>query len=191
MDQSPFSLSTQTHSVHYKRRSRDPTLDTRHCWTHGTAEHTKHLLLIADAEMILSVVLLLPLLSVPGLTASTENLAAGGKAVQSTTADEIGDAQKAVDGKSDTYYRRGSCTHTSYESNPWWRVELQGVYNVSSVSVTNRGDCCGQRINGAQIRIGNSLENNGNDNKLCVSVETFQLQNHSLRLLSSQTLTEH
>ncbi|KAL0166467.1 hypothetical protein M9458_038311, partial [Cirrhinus mrigala] len=32
--------------------------------------------------------------------------------------------------------------------------------------ITNRGDCCPERINGAQIRIGNSLENNGNNNEL-------------------------
>ncbi|KAI4891191.1 hypothetical protein NFI96_006424 [Prochilodus magdalenae] len=95
-----------------------------------------------------------------------ENVAAGAKAVQSSTADYLGSAEKAVDGKSDTGYRRGSCTHTKQETDPWWRVELPGVCNVTSVTITNRGDCCGHRINGAQIRIGHSLENNGNDNKL-------------------------
>ncbi|XP_072550442.1 uncharacterized protein [Salminus brasiliensis] len=95
----------------------------------------------------------------------TENIAVGAKAVQSSTYDS-GHAQNAVDGNSNADYKKGSCSHTNYETNPWWRVELPGVYNVTSVTIINRGDCCGHRIIGAEIRIGNSLENNGNNNQL-------------------------
>ncbi|XP_036445226.1 fucolectin-3-like isoform X1 [Colossoma macropomum] len=116
--------------------------------------------------MILHVFFLLSLLSVSGLSASTENLAAGAKAVQSSTYDHLGDAQNAVDGDNNPDYLQSSCSHTHSDVNPWWRVELPAIYNVTSVTITNRGDCCGDRINGAQIRIGNSLKNNGNDNKL-------------------------
>ncbi|XP_036445222.1 uncharacterized protein LOC118820967 [Colossoma macropomum] len=123
--------------------------------------------------MMLRVLLLLSLLSVSGLSASTENLAAGAKAVQSSTYSHVGGAQKAVDGDNNPDYMQSSCTHTDFEVNPWWRVELPAIYNVTSVTITNRGDCCGDRINGAQIRIGNSLKNNGNDNKLVAVIRAI------------------
>ncbi len=43
---------------------------------------------------------------------------------------------------------------------------MKEVHKVTRVIITNRGDCCEKRIVGAQIRIGNSLENNGNNNEL-------------------------
>uniref|UniRef100_A0A3B1ICN9 Fucolectin tachylectin-4 pentraxin-1 domain-containing protein n=1 Tax=Astyanax mexicanus TaxID=7994 RepID=A0A3B1ICN9_ASTMX len=116
--------------------------------------------------MILTVLLLIGLLPGPGVTASKENLALGAKAVQSSTYDFLGDAANAVDGNSNTNYLKKSCSHTHSDNNPWLRVELPDVYNVTSVTIVNRKDCCGDRINGAQIRIGNSLDNKGNDNKL-------------------------
>ena len=60
----------------------------------------------------------------------------------------------------------GSCTHTNADRDPWWRVDLGEAYEVTRVSITNRGDTVPKRINGAQIRIGNSLVNNGNNNEL-------------------------
>ncbi|XP_058626555.1 fucolectin-4-like [Onychostoma macrolepis] len=45
-----------------------------------------------------------------------------------------------------------------------------GVYRISRVTITNRGDCCGQWLSGAQIRIGNSLHSNGNNNMLAATV---------------------
>ncbi|KAL6476263.1 hypothetical protein MHYP_G00147620 [Metynnis hypsauchen] len=161
-DGSKSIFSDQTDTVSTTRHSRDLKQESRLCWTD------------TDTEMMLHVPLLLSLLSVPGLSASTENLAAGAKAVQSSTVDGSGDAQNAVDGKRNTDYRRGSCSHTNYERDPWWRVELPAVYNVTSVTITNRGDCCGDRINGAQIRIGNSLKNNGNENKLVAVIHSLQ-----------------
>ena len=59
-----------------------------------------------------------------------------------------------------------SCSHTKANSDPWWRVDLGEAYEVTRVSITNRGDTVPERINGAQIRIGSSLENNGNYNEL-------------------------
>uniref|UniRef100_A0A8B9JSQ7 Fucolectin tachylectin-4 pentraxin-1 domain-containing protein n=1 Tax=Astyanax mexicanus TaxID=7994 RepID=A0A8B9JSQ7_ASTMX len=82
--------------------------------------------------------------------------------VQSSTYDFLGDAANAVDGNSNTDYLKKSCSHTHFDNNPWLRVELPDVYNVTSVTIVNRKDCCGDRINGAQIRIGNSLDNKVN-----------------------------
>ncbi|XP_076842400.1 uncharacterized protein LOC143486848 [Brachyhypopomus gauderio] len=124
-----------------------------------------------DIEMSATVVLFLVFL--PGLCASRENVAFGAKAVQSSTYNYLGEAMNAVDGNSNSDYMQGSCTHTDPERNPWWRVELPGTYRVDMVTITNRGDCCEERINGAQIRIGNSLENNGNNNHLAATIESL------------------
>ncbi|XP_052389571.1 uncharacterized protein LOC127935598 [Carassius gibelio] len=103
----------------------------------------------------------------------SKNLAVGAAAVQSSTYNYLGAAQNAVDGNSESNYMLGSCTHTA-GNNPWWRVDLKEVHMINRVSITNRGDCCAERINGAQIRIGNSLENNGNNNQLAAIVDFIQ-----------------
>ncbi|XP_036394348.1 uncharacterized protein LOC118784294 [Megalops cyprinoides] len=102
----------------------------------------------------------------------TENVALGKKASQSSTA-FLGKADKAIDGNRNTWYREGSCSRTDKEEDPWWRVDLLRVYNITSVTITNREDCCAEMIDGAEIRIGNSLENNGNSNPLCAVIPSF------------------
>uniref|UniRef100_A0A8C1MD63 Si:ch73-359m17.2 n=1 Tax=Cyprinus carpio TaxID=7962 RepID=A0A8C1MD63_CYPCA len=98
-------------------------------------------------------------------TEDRQNLAVGAPAVQSSTYNSLGAAKNAVDGNSDSNYMRGSCTHTAGD-NPWWRVDLRKPHKVTRVIITNRGDCCAERIAGAQIRIGNSLAYNGNRNQV-------------------------
>ena len=41
------------------------------------------------------------------------------------------------------------CTHTEDDMNtptPWWTVDLQGIFFISSVTITNRRDCCGETV---------------------------------------------
>ncbi|XP_073677667.1 uncharacterized protein [Garra rufa] len=118
------------------------------------------------------VILLLSLFPVLCIAHLTGNLAFEAKAVQSSLGHELGDAQHAVDGNKETDYMKGSCTHTDFEPNPWWRVDLKDVYSVSKVIITTRVDCCEERIKGAEIRIGNSLENNGNRNERAATLST-------------------
>ncbi|KAK9957087.1 hypothetical protein ABG768_011357, partial [Culter alburnus] len=106
---------------------------------------------------------------------SKGNLALGGTAVQSSTYDHLAAAQNAVDGNRNPIYTSGSCSHTAWDRDPWWRVDLLTVYKITRVSITNRRDCCAERINGAQIRIGNSLQNNGNNNQLAATVVSIPL----------------
>ncbi|XP_067217489.1 uncharacterized protein [Chanodichthys erythropterus] len=106
------------------------------------------------------------------VAASKGNLALNAMALQSSLGHSLGDAQHAVDGNRDTNYGKGSCTQTKSEFNPWWRVDLGNVYRISNVTITNRGDCCKERIRGAQIRVGNSLDNSGNNNELVATVLT-------------------
>ncbi|KAJ7999310.1 hypothetical protein DPEC_G00193060 [Dallia pectoralis] len=101
-----------------------------------------------------------------------ENLALNGVAAQSSLYGNR-KASDAIDGDRTSHYHSGSCTHTQNDTNPWWRVDLKDVYRVSTVSLTNRKDCCPERLDGAEIRIGNSLENNGINNPRCAVVSNI------------------
>ncbi|KAG1937943.1 fucolectin [Pimephales promelas] len=96
-----------------------------------------------------------------------ENLAVAGVATQSSTSGD-GFAEKAVDRGLQQLYT--GCSSTLSQTNPWWRLDLRHIYRVSKVVVTNRRDCCAEQINGVEIRIGNSLENNGSNNPICAVI---------------------
>ncbi|XDV35030.1 hypothetical protein PO909_005127 [Leuciscus waleckii] len=127
---------------------------------------------LTNSRMAIRVVLFLTLFTGMCVADSKGNLALNGMAVQSSLGHPQGDAQHAVDGNRDSDYKKGSCTITKTEFNPWWRVDLGNVYSVSNVTITNRGDCCKDRLRGAQIRIGNKLDNNGNNNELAATILT-------------------
>ena len=61
-------------------------------------------------------------------------------------------ASNAVDGNRGTNI--GKCTHTREDNSPWWQVDLERVEPVAEVNIVNRGDCCGDRLKGAEIRVG-------------------------------------
>ena len=51
---------------------------------------------------------------------------------------------KAVDGNRNSTLKGNSCSQTKSEINAWWQVDLQAVYVIWTVTITNRGDCCGE-----------------------------------------------
>ncbi|XP_017164999.1 fucolectin-like [Poecilia reticulata] len=85
----------------------------------------------------------------------------------------FGAASNAIDGNRNSAFRDESCSHTEQQSNPWWRVDLLDSYVVTQVIITNRGDCCEERINGAEIRIGNSIQNNGIENPRAATISSI------------------
>lgn len=91
------------------------------------------------------------------------NLAHGKKATQSSQYLKA-NADRAIDGNHDTSWSKGSCSTTNYLLNPWWRLDLLKTHKIHTVTVTIPDDSKYSKINGAEIRIGNSLENNGNNN---------------------------
>ncbi|KAK7885960.1 hypothetical protein WMY93_025581 [Mugilogobius chulae] len=94
-----------------------------------------------------------------------KNVALRGKATQSDRYDsDFGAAYNAIDGNRESDYAAGSCAVTEQQTNPWWRVDLLNTYIVTSITVTNRRDCCPERLDGAEIHVGSSLINNGDDN---------------------------
>ncbi|XP_038060916.1 pentraxin fusion protein-like [Patiria miniata] len=81
-------------------------------------------------------------------------------------------SSKAVDGSSSTVmYPDAKCSHTvSNSENPWWMVDLGGEHCISKVNILNRGDCCSERLQGANVRAGNSPT--ATDNPTCGSAVT-------------------
>ena len=72
------------------------------------------------------------------------NLALGGVAQQSSTLDLGLDfsAANAIDGNSGGNFPGDDIAHTNLEAEPWWEIDLGAVYDLTSISVFNREDCC-------------------------------------------------
>ena len=83
-----------------------------------------------------------------------KNIAKGGKATQSSTSNG-GDASKAVDGRTDGAWERGTQTHSAEgEKNPWWEVDLGGARPIDSIVVWNRTDGdLGRRLEGYTVTV--------------------------------------
>nr|XP_046256753.1 fucolectin-like isoform X2 [Scatophagus argus]XP_046256754.1 fucolectin-like isoform X2 [Scatophagus argus] len=101
------------------------------------------------------------------------NIAKDGKVTQSSLYGD-GVPERAIDGNRASNWQQGSCTHTQEDENPWWRLDLLKTYKINTVTITNRNDCCHDRINGAEIRIGNSLNDNGNTNPRCAVISSIE-----------------
>uniref|UniRef100_A0AAV2MEA2 F5/8 type C domain-containing protein n=1 Tax=Knipowitschia caucasica TaxID=637954 RepID=A0AAV2MEA2_KNICA len=98
-----------------------------------------------------------------------ENLALRGKASQSTL---YGNhfASNAIDGNRNRDWN--TCSHTGHTMNAWWRLDLGKTHRIFSVNVTNAPGVH-TRLNGAEICIGDSLDNDGNNNPRCAVISTI------------------
>ncbi|XP_039177324.1 fucolectin-like isoform X2 [Crotalus tigris] len=114
----------------------------------------------------------------PDLIGVAINVARGRPAFQSSTFPSQFNsvASKAVDGNcSGRWIGQNTCTHTKRERGPWWYVDLGSRHAISSVVVKNRADCCGERLQGAEIRVGNFVSNHGKNNPLCGRITDTRL----------------
>lgn len=51
-----------------------------------------------------------------------------------------------------------TCIHTmNDEAGPWWKANFGMNVVVTKVKILNRGDCCGKRLDGANIFVGDKL----------------------------------
>jgi Protein of unknown function (DUF1553)/Protein of unknown function (DUF1549)/Planctomycete cytochrome C len=81
-----------------------------------------------------------------------ENVARGGKATQSSTAYE-GHARLAIDGSTHPHFATGrSISHTAFNDNPWWEVELAEPTRVDRVVLWNE-DSHPYRMIGARVSL--------------------------------------
>ncbi|XP_066292800.1 apolipoprotein(a)-like [Branchiostoma lanceolatum] len=91
---------------------------------------------------------------------STTNIARGHEVTQSSVHAE-GAPERAVDGNVNGNYP-DSCTHTDMDYQPWWRVDLGASKCVDRVVVTNRKDCCSERLDDFKVYVGDDPNVFGN-----------------------------
>jgi len=80
-----------------------------------------------------------------------ENLALHKNATYSSPYKE---AHLAVDGIADGYYTQKSCASTDIVNPAWWAVDLGQETSIGRVRITNRVDCCPERLQ--QFHIGST-----------------------------------
>ena len=68
------------------------------------------------------------------------------KAVQQSSLGWGGDPKRAVDGNTSGNYRHKSVTHTQSQNQSWWQVDLGKMYDIKTINVYNRTDCCNTRL---------------------------------------------
>ncbi|OCT77245.1 hypothetical protein XELAEV_18032444mg [Xenopus laevis] len=88
------------------------------------------------------------------------NLARLGKATQSSDYRPEYVAQTVIDGVKETSPLIRPCSHTNYDKPAWWQVDLRKRYKIETVVIVNREDCCSERLLAAEIRVGDSADNN-------------------------------
>jgi hypothetical protein len=80
-----------------------------------------------------------------------KNIAPAGTATQSSRYTDA-DASRAIDGKTDGEYAKGSVAHTSEQENPWWQLDLKTTQPIDSIRVWNRTDGnVGSRLEGYRV----------------------------------------
>ena len=80
-----------------------------------------------------------------------ENIALNKKVIQSSNqhTGNRGWASKAIDGNTNGNYGHtsaGSVTHTRTEKGAWWQLDLKGIYDITTIKLYNRTDCCAERL---------------------------------------------
>ena len=70
-----------------------------------------------------------------------------------------GRPSRAVDGITNQNYNHNSCTHTGHpaKTKEWWKLDFGSSKKVSKVEVWNRADCCSNRLNGVEVKVGDSV----------------------------------
>ncbi len=74
------------------------------------------------------------------------NLALGRPATQSSTGYDS-PASRAVDGNTDGNWYNGSVTHTNFDNQAWWQVDLGSVQQIDNVGVWMMTICCSSHVN--------------------------------------------
>jgi len=83
---------------------------------------------------------------------ASRSLAFGKSASQSSTA-WGGDAFRAVDSNTSGNYYDYSVTHTNFEHQPWWQVDLGSVQQIGAVILWNRTDAASDRLSNFYVLV--------------------------------------
>ena len=77
-----------------------------------------------------------------------KNIARSGKATQSSDSNS-GTADRAIDGNKSPSFSSNGQTHTQQNSkNPWWELDLGKSSKIDLVTIWNRGESLGERLDG-------------------------------------------
>ncbi len=82
----------------------------------------------------------------------TSNITFYGQATQSSTSYDA-PAALAIDQITDGDFGNGSVTHTSYESQPWWRLDLGEAHRISQLQVYGRTGSTKSRLSNYDVTI--------------------------------------
>ena len=99
--------------------------------------------------------------------------------------------ERAVDGNSDGVYNNGSVTHTDQETNAWWRVDLEGTFDIGMINVFNRTDCCSDRLSNATLYAGNVDSTNPNDYTLIGALDADALDSFNNLNIQARYIMVH
>ena len=82
------------------------------------------------------------------------DVALGKSAFQSSNYNPIINfAGAAVDGKTDGNYYNASVATTNADFQAWWYVDLGANFNISSITLWNRTDCCAARLSNFWVSV--------------------------------------
>jgi hypothetical protein len=88
-------------------------------------------------------------------SATPVNLALGKPATQSSTY-QGAVASRAVDGNTDGVLADNSLSHTNFDAQAWWQVDLGASANIQSINLWNRTDCCDWRLTNFYVFVSDS-----------------------------------
>lgn len=87
------------------------------------------------------------------------NIAPGKRATQSSLY-EMYDAQRAIEGCATRHFSSACCSHTTYESNPWWEMDMGTTYEIGRILIHRRydGGCetCKERLYNFRLFLSNT-----------------------------------
>jgi len=117
-------------------------------WTFAATQFSPQNILVKDGFLTLRVD---RDLNTAGPVSNT-NLAPSGTASQSSTYGSAS-ANRAIDGSTDGRYNNGSVTHSQFQTNAWWEVDLLGESEIDRISIHNRTDCCADRLSSYSVSV--------------------------------------
>nr|AFO64339.2 F-type lectin 1 [Pinctada fucata] len=82
-----------------------------------------------------------------------KNLAYKRETYQSSTYENTAISGRAVDGISNSQWGGGSCASTNSELHPYWYVDLGKEHIIERIRITNRGDCCPERLHDVDVTV--------------------------------------
>lgn len=103
----------------------------------------------------LAVVIVTAFIFRPDVAAQSTNIATDGVATQSSSYMPDTDAFKAIDGNTNGTWGGNSLTHTNYDFQAWWQVDLGFTAQIDQIKLWNRTDCCPDRLSNYYVLVSN------------------------------------